>query len=642
MAYFKWIPKPALVAREDLMNLWDAWGIQMLVIGSISFQAVLLFGNRRRSMTGRTGILMRTIFWVTYLFATEVIPYSLGKLTGLRVIDPAQPDPNIELKAFLAPLLLLQLGYPDNITAYSMEDNRLGWRQVLNMAIVVAVVTGVLIRCWSYSIFVFLYFPMFVAGIVKYAEGVWALKFALGWNIGTTGKESAPEIPHFLRDLPEETHDLKLLVKAYYRFHCLKPHLENWIYHPDDVSDLHLSIEQSSSADKFIVTEMELGFMYDVLYTKAPIIYTKLGLIVRFVSFFFLFVTLCAFRILARTLPRNVSAYTNFTFSVLTVTFLIEMYQIVLLPFSDWAIVKMAKRHKWPLVLPFLRSLAPRSARRWRRWSNKLDQFNLLTYCIQDDWTRYIKFLKCFGVQEYIKRNWRLNRMGGPVYFSFSEKVKLWEELKRSEIRGSYLFSQRVDWTLDRFTETDELRWSVEKGFDKCIVVWHIATNICYHRSEDSSDFPYLSNLISDYMMYLLAIHPYMLSVITGDIVFAHACCEIESILKDGALIKTEKDLARSILTAVERPPSSSLRENPGARITSEWDVISDSKRLAQLLWKRGDKWQIIDSFWMEMLFSATKNCRLSHHADQLRRGGELITLIWLIVAHKTDKTLAS
>ncbi|KAL3744135.1 hypothetical protein ACJRO7_013399 [Eucalyptus globulus] len=651
MAFFEWIATLELVAWEDLMDLWDEWGIQMLVIGSISFQAVLLFGNRRRHLTGRWGILTRMILWVTYLFATEVVPYSLGKLTGLRVRDPTQPEPTTELKALLAPLLLLQLGYPDNMTAYSMEDNRLGWRRVLNMFVVVAVVSGVLIRCLIYSSLAFLYIPMFVAGMVKYGEGVWTLKSALGWNIGIIGKESKPvSIPHSLRDLPEEIHGLDLLVKAYYRFHCLKPHRENWIYRPEFISPPLLSIKDCS-LDAFRVTEMELGFLYDALYTKAPIIYTKLGLFVRFVSFFGLFVTLGAFRILARSLPQDVSAYTNFTFAVLVVTFLIEMYQILLLPYSDWAIVKMAERHKWPLVLHFLRSLALRSADRWRRWSNKVDQFDLLSYCLQDDWTRYISFLKCFGLREYIKRTWFLNRAGiGPVCFTTDDKMKLMEELQRfeevgasqllrfEEVGASHRFSKRAEWTFRRFTRAQELKWSVDGGFDKCIVVWHIATNLCYQCSRGSSNFRKGSKLISNYMMYLPAIHPYMLSVITGDIVFAYACSEIKSILKRKTSIKTVEDLARSILTTEQPTASSSLTRDRDATGTSQWDVKSYSKRLFGWLRNREDKWEVIYSFWVEMLLSAAMNCRLSHHANQLRRGGELITVLWLLSAHKTDK----
>jgi len=56
-------------------------------------------------------------------------------------------------------------------------------------------------------------------------------------------------------------------------------------------------------------------------------------------------------------------------------------------------------------------------------------------------------------------------------------KVKLLENLLSFQIRGSHLFSQRAEWAFDRF-ETDEFRYCVEKGFDKCIAVCYIATNV--------------------------------------------------------------------------------------------------------------------------------------------------------------------
>ncbi|OMO99783.1 hypothetical protein CCACVL1_03638, partial [Corchorus capsularis] len=31
-----------------------------------------------------------------------------------------------------------------------------------------------------------------------------------------------------------------------------------------------------------------------------------------------------------------------------------------------------------------------------------------------------------------------------------------------------------------------ELKWSVEKGFDERILIWHIATDICYHLEEST------------------------------------------------------------------------------------------------------------------------------------------------------------
>lgn len=62
------------------------------------------------------------------------------------------------------------------------------------------------------------------------------------------------------------------------------------------------------------------------------------------------------------------------------------------------------------------------------------------------------------------------------------------------------------------------------------------------NKYDDSSDFPYGSKLISDYMLYLLAIHPFMLSVITVDIDFAHACSKIKSVLESEASVKQKRN----------------------------------------------------------------------------------------------------
>ncbi|KAI4376780.1 hypothetical protein MLD38_014498 [Melastoma candidum] len=92
---------------------------------------------------------------------------------GLLGTDPHILNPFVELKALLALLLLLQLGSTDNIAAYVTQDTQLGGRQVLNLTIVVPRVCSILARRWSYLDFVVLFIPMFLAGILKYAEVVW-------------------------------------------------------------------------------------------------------------------------------------------------------------------------------------------------------------------------------------------------------------------------------------------------------------------------------------------------------------------------------------------------------------------------------------------------------------------------------------
>ncbi|KAI6682485.1 hypothetical protein NL676_036366 [Syzygium grande] len=51
--------------------------------------------------------------------------------------------------------------------------------------------------------------------------------------------------------------------------------------------------------------------------------------------------------------------YTKFTFCVLMLALLLEAYQMLLLPYSEWAVVKMSKRYNWP---PCLQRALPRAA----------------------------------------------------------------------------------------------------------------------------------------------------------------------------------------------------------------------------------------------------------------------------------------
>ncbi|KAL3744138.1 hypothetical protein ACJRO7_013402 [Eucalyptus globulus] len=639
MAY-KLIPQWVLILREDLMNLWDEWEIQALVIGSLSFQVILtLFGSHQVHVTGPIGLSIRSVLRGIYLVVNIIVisfctfvPYSLGKLTGLRIDDPSHPDPGVELKALLAPLLMLQLGYPSNLTAYSIEDNRLGLRQVLKRSIIVMVIVSILIRCWNYTDFAILYFPMFLASIIKYAEKIARKK----------------TVSLFLDDLPK-IDVLGLVVKAYYHFHCLKPHLEDWIYHPSYISTDQLSIDKCLHQEAFRITEIELALMYDMLYTKAPVIYTKLGLFVWFASFFWLGITLGAFSALEKSVNPlaeityscmfvDTYQYKGFTFCVLMLAFLLEAYQSLLLPYFEWGIAKMSKHYNWPLVPTFLRIIAPSS----------LYQFNLLCYCLRRDWTRYIKFLNFWGTYEYIKWNWALYRMG-PVSLSKKLKKSVLEELK---------------WSFTRYNASNKIRQSIETAFDKSIVVWHIATDICYHHlsdekesseqrrhlnNDESPDSQSRSKLISDYMMYLLVIRPKMLSTITGSIVFRHACRRVKEIRRSP--VTMESQLADSIFNHEQSSMSSGQGQDHNTLVTLGWDVISDAQGHVRNLLARPDRWKLVNSMWMEMLCYAgvtvgrlttpSRTVRLSRHTDQLRRGGELITLIWLIFTLKTDKPLA-
>jgi tryptophanase len=77
--------------------------------------------------------------------------------------------------------------------------------------------------------------------------------------------------------------------------------------------------------------------------------------------------------------------------------------------------------------------------------------------------------------------------------------------------------------------------------------------------------------------------------------------------------------------------------------------VLFDAYRLAKNVreirnddaeWETKKMWKFITQVWVEMLAYAASNCRSLYHAQHLRHGGELLTHVWLLMAHLgiTDK----
>jgi len=88
-----------VIEAGRLVNLWNEWGIQILVLVSFSLQVFLLVfgGIRRRS----SSIILMFFLWSAYLLADSTAIYTLGHLS----VDSRSDEH--ELVAFWAPFLLL-------------------------------------------------------------------------------------------------------------------------------------------------------------------------------------------------------------------------------------------------------------------------------------------------------------------------------------------------------------------------------------------------------------------------------------------------------------------------------------------------------------------------------------------------------
>ncbi|BBG98798.1 Protein of unknown function D [Prunus dulcis] len=151
---------------ESVRKIWNKWELRAMVLISLSLQAILiLIGSCRKHSTSN---ILRIVLWLAYLSADSVATVSLGILSNNQEDSPA----------FWAPFLLLHLGGPDTITAYSLEDNELWLRHLLGVAVQVLVAFYVFLRAWSNKVLNFLAIPMFIVGIIKFGERTWVLRSA--------------------------------------------------------------------------------------------------------------------------------------------------------------------------------------------------------------------------------------------------------------------------------------------------------------------------------------------------------------------------------------------------------------------------------------------------------------------------------
>ncbi|XP_030523453.2 uncharacterized protein LOC115736078 [Rhodamnia argentea] len=663
MSLIGWISTVINAVLPLLKSLWGAWGIQLLVAASLACQIVLaILGSRRKYMTS---IFVSLIIWATYLLLTYVATLALGKLTVVRIDDYENQVNDPVLEGLLAPLLLMQLGYPDSIKAYAVEDNRLGLRQVLNIGVTVVIVVWILIRCWDSSSPVsWLYFPLFAVGIVKSAGWVQALQSVYDENSSVTAEDMREEasIQQVFEEFPPNDtkfDSAKDILKAYFRFDCLKPHLVDWLYHPLFISRDWMSIDRYTAHRAFTMTEIELDFMFDVLYTKCPILYTKRGLIGRFFGFFCLVSALCGFAVIFRD-AFLVDMYITYTYAILMAVTSLELYQITTLALSDWAVVKMCTNLKLPLVQRLLPHISDWCMTQ-KRWSRSVGQLNLFdTRLLYKKWPKLVaKVLDLFEKREIFRRYWLHSRQDIPLCLKELVVQKM-TDLERK--RHLLPFTERGKWTLETHGvhENPALSDSIATEFDKSIIIWHVATEMLHRSEGENSDACKGSKLLSDYMIYLLALRPYMLSLTTADITLEHACRALRQFLRD-------RDHREGIGEMVSADGIVGANDPPGCEatiitqgwhmwsaegivdadrtamrkatiITKGWHMLSEVRNLLVELRMMDNKWEIISSIWVEMLCHAAYKCHVYHHAKLLRRGGELITHVWLLLAHKTDK----
>ncbi|KAG1347205.1 1-phosphatidylinositol 4,5-bisphosphate phosphodiesterase beta-1 [Cocos nucifera] len=650
-------------------SIWKEWDLRAFILTSLCLQIVLIFSGSLRKCNKSRCISL--ILWSAYLLADWVATFALGILSNNQGSPSGPHIENNNLLVFWAPFLLLHLGGPDTITAFSLEDNELWMRHLLGLMFQVGVAIYVFIGSLPQTRLKAPAALMFLAGILKYGERSWALMCASMDNLRNSmvtppdpgpnyamfmeeyasmsaaglqaeiEVEKEPETQPRARSLDTDAKEIstkEILSNAHRFFHTFKRLIVDLILTFHDRNESRsFFLQLRDPLQAFKVIEIELSFIYEVLYTKSTVIHTVVGPFLRGITFFSILSALLLF------LFTKKHGYTDIdiaiTYILLGGALVLESYAVGLLVFSEWAFLKLKDLKQYRLSNMIFASISFFRPTNRPRWSDAMAQHNLISFCLEDQPSTIKSVMDFLSVKEA----W--DRFHHTTYCHVDEDLKIFifKEIKEKsssaeDSKGYKRFSTcRGEWALQKKGYQDKLGWSVEVEFDESILLWHIATDLCSYSDGTSQPENKCSDqniskaeAISDYMLYLLVVRPFMLTAGIGQIRYGDTCAEAKKFFQRGEGMPNKEEACKMLRFVETKVPPIQVK---GDRSKS---VLFDACMLANALLelKVEKRWKIMSAVWVEMLCYAASHCRGYYHAKQLSAGGELLTLVWFVMAH--------
>lgn len=595
---------------ESLVKQFNEWEMQLLVLLSFMLQWFLFFAGslRRRGTSG----FLRLSIWAAYLGADLVAVYSLGLLSRHQHITPEGHIPwrTQPLDFFWAPFLLIHLGGQDTITAFSMEDNNLWLRHLLNQVVQVVLAMYVFWKSIGRHNVELLVsgILVFVAGAIKYGERTWSLK--CGSLETSTGH-------HYINTLPKEID----FDDGYYSIVCVALDSMPYILDIFSVRSLFgrspLSEETLRDQNKMLkVVRLQLGMMHDDLYTKTIVLRTRSAIILRCISQISVLVAFALFH------GNDKWWYSRgdivITYTLFIGGFLLEVCAVFTLMMSPWtwAWLKVQKCNMLARLSWFIFSSDIGWPEKEQRWPNLMGQYNLKSWLTGNNNRQprtcnqrvmaVIKrlFMDLIGVEK--KKIFWVSKLLDTEYVNVDKMMLEYVAKEISLLHDEFPIGdvptekpphgkERREWKniepLLQKTQTD-----LGNDFGRGILEMHMLTEIHLCKYPSLSDMEAnnagmveVCRKLSHYMMYLLVTHPSMLPLNIS----AEATLGLDPKVIEDDLESNEEFLE----------PSKETLEG-------------------------------MVHMWIRLLIYAAGKSRVEMHKAQLSRGGELITFVWLFMSH--------
>ncbi|GLJ19048.1 hypothetical protein SUGI_0341940 [Cryptomeria japonica] len=711
-------------AIEGYAGLISAeWLAGILLLTSMTLQLVLVILGARRYHSSRA--IFHFVVWGAYIAAYAVAISALGiMMHGTRS----------GIYGIWAPVLLLHLGGPDAISAYSTADNELWLRHAFNMVYQVSVVVFVIYSSALEGYALVSAIFLLVAGATKYGErtlALWSASYSQilksclpisryikvknvvqdrGYIVmgekqvqrmiekksaessaeGSAAREApsregrdkeassskgsdieigreAPSLEGRDKQVGLQARSLKrrgivttmdvdnallqrlattknsniiedyILCVSHALFKMYMRRFVGLYFDEGDWKETRAFWCKMNGNEAFRIVEKELKFMYDVLFSKGSgTAFSGYGIILRLLNC--VLMGAAGFLILREREERE--AQRMVTYVVISVAFVVEMFQFCRIMASDWTRVRLIcsrvddikhplsqRAFKWlristlkgieiaVVVLGKVQKLVEGD----RYWSNEIHQHCLIGSCFNR--SRFVwKMGKILPKTDIYIASWHIH------------KVSLPEELKNFIFKFlKQICSPQIDIETCREQifnfEEDLLQgesgilevMSAHHSLEEVILVWHIATAICDMQTKPSEMIQNMNEnvrwsiLLSRYCVYLLVSRPRLLPV--------HP--DMESI--------TYMQLVNKLMGEeyYGKDPTELLE-------CRDKSVLGSGAELARKLLGKGEdeRWELLAMYWAGLMISMAVYNKAAFHAECVAGGGEFLSQVWVLVGH--------
>ncbi|XP_065876157.1 uncharacterized protein [Euphorbia lathyris] len=429
---------------ESLDKIWEDWNIRGAVLFSLMMQIILIGLAPLRKLSSNR--ILTIFIWCAYLLADAIATSSVGLIIKTQIYGDGVENSSEEyFLALWIPFLLLHLGGPDTITAFALEDNELCIRHLLGLATQGITIGSLLFRTFSSNKLRLPTLLLFIAGIIKYMErtcslflaskdafrnsmirkpkagGVNLAKLGAGIDLSqNTGKtqETKSDIANgdktttpasVANNGPKAKNDLEVIAKAREYFKIFKGLIVDLVFSFKERDESRKFFDSITPENAFGVIEAELNFMYEVLYTKASVVHSILGSCFGLVASSSVITALVMFHFFIKK-HRFDKVDIGVTYALLLGAIGLDALASLMSIFSNWTMVTVFSRSCtkdnsflskfYTAVLPVYKYLLDiKKPRRYvnktdnhttlrthilfRKWSECVPCFNLVTYCLK-------------------------------------------------------------------------------------------------------------------------------------------------------------------------------------------------------------------------------------------------------------------